>query len=110
MDIDLRHAPSSTVARCVLAGGECLDVEGGSMVACSADMHVEASTPGGFLGGLKRAALSDGSYFVTTYTAPSGAAGSTSPVTFRETPSRFPSRPARISIWGRERGSRIRRV
>lgn len=41
------------------------------MVACSADMHVEASTPGGFLGGLKRAALSDGSYFVTTYTAPS---------------------------------------
>ncbi|KZE99453.1 MAG: TIGR00266 family protein [Rhodococcus sp. (in: high G+C Gram-positive bacteria)] len=70
MDIQLRHAPSSTVARCVLAPGEAINVEGGSMLACSAQMHVEASTPGGFLGGLKRAALSEGSYFVTTYTAP----------------------------------------
>lgn len=70
MDIHLRHAPSSTVARCALAPGESIDVEGGSMVACSADIQAETSTPGGFLGGLKRAALSDGSYFVTTYTAP----------------------------------------
>lgn len=42
MKVELRHNPSSTVARCVLAGGEPVRVEAGAMVAHSAGMTLEA--------------------------------------------------------------------
>jgi uncharacterized protein (TIGR00266 family) len=70
MDVELRHNPSNTVARCRLAPRESLNTEGGAMLACSAGVDIRSSTPGGFLGGLKRSALSAGSFYVTTYTAP----------------------------------------
>jgi uncharacterized protein (TIGR00266 family) len=70
MQIQLRHNPSFTVARCILAGGEPVRVEGGAMIAHSSGVQLEAKAQGGILKGLKRAALGGGSFFVTTYTAP----------------------------------------
>ena len=70
MRVDLRHNPSFTVARCVLAGGEPVRVEGGAMIAHSAGVLLESKAQGGIMAGLKRSVLGGGSFFVTTYTAP----------------------------------------
>jgi uncharacterized protein (TIGR00266 family) len=70
MQVQLRHNPSFTIARCHLAPGEPLRVEGGAMLAHSAGVQLQAKAQGGLLKGLKRAALGGGSFFVTTYTAP----------------------------------------
>src|ERR1700759_4447185 len=70
MQVQLRHNPSFTVARCVLAGGEPLRVESGAMIAHSAGVALESKAQGGIMAGLKRSMLGGGSFFVTTYTAP----------------------------------------
>jgi uncharacterized protein (TIGR00266 family) len=68
MQVQLRHAPAFTVARCLLAPGEPLRVEGGA--AHSAGVVLESKAQGGVMAGLKRSVLGGGSFFVTTYTAP----------------------------------------
>ncbi|MDQ6937092.1 MAG: TIGR00266 family protein [Actinomycetota bacterium] len=70
MQVQLRHGPAFTIARCVLAAGEPLRVEGGAMLAHSAGIQLQAQAQGGLMAGLKRSVLSGGSFFVTTYTAP----------------------------------------
>jgi uncharacterized protein (TIGR00266 family) len=70
MQVQLRHDPAFTVARCVLAPGEPLRVEGGAMLAHSAGVLLESKAHGGVMAGLKRSMLGGGSFFVTTYTAP----------------------------------------
>jgi uncharacterized protein (AIM24 family) len=70
MKVELRHNPSFTVARCYLAPGEPLRVEGGAMIAHSAGVQLESKAQGGILKGLSRSLLGGGSFFVTTYTAP----------------------------------------
>jgi uncharacterized protein (TIGR00266 family) len=70
MEVQLRHDPSFTVARCILGGNELVRVEGGAMIAHSAGVQLEAKAQGGIMAGLKRSVLGGGSFFVTTYTAP----------------------------------------
>ena len=70
MQVQLRHNPSFTVARCVLEPNEPVRVEGGAMIAHSAGVQLEAKAQGGVMAGLKRSLLGGGSFFVTTYTAP----------------------------------------
>ena len=70
MQVQLRHDPSFTVARCVLAGNEPVRVEGGAMIAHSAGVVLESKAEGGIMAGLRRSVLGGGSFFVTTYTAP----------------------------------------
>src|SRR5579875_616736 len=70
MQVDLRHGPAFTVARCVLAGGEPVRVEAGAMIAHSGGVQLESKAQGGVMAGLKRSVLGGGSFFVTTYTAP----------------------------------------
>jgi uncharacterized protein (TIGR00266 family) len=70
MDVQLRHAPSFTVARCALSPGETVRVEGGAMIAHSAGVALESKAHGGLMAGLRRSMLGGGSFFVTTYTAP----------------------------------------
>src|SRR5882757_9442341 len=70
MQVQLRHNPAFTVARCVLAPGEPLRVEGGAMLAHSAGVRLESKAQGGVMKGLSRSLLGGGSFFVTTYTAP----------------------------------------
>ncbi|GAB2696440.1 TIGR00266 family protein [Nocardia thraciensis] len=69
--VELRHNPSSTIARCLLAGGESMRVESGAMVAHSAGVTLAAKAEGGILAGLKRSVLAGESFFVSTFTAPS---------------------------------------
>lgn len=70
MRVDLRHNPSWTVARCVLAPGEQMKAESGAMLAHSAGISIEAKMEGGLMAGLRRSVLGGESMFMTTYTAP----------------------------------------
>ncbi|WP_040809048.1 TIGR00266 family protein [Nocardia concava] len=70
MKVELRHNPSSTIARCFLAGGEPMRVESGAMVAHSAGVLLSSKAEGGILAGLKRSVLAGESFFVSTFTAP----------------------------------------
>jgi uncharacterized protein (TIGR00266 family) len=70
MKVGIRHNPSFTVARCHLAPGEPVRVEGGAMIAHSAGVQLESKAQGDILKGLSRSLLGGGSFFVTTYTAP----------------------------------------
>ncbi|GAB4586598.1 TIGR00266 family protein [Nocardia sp. IFM 10818] len=70
MKVELRHNPSSTVARCFLAGGEPMRVEHGAMIAHSAGVSLAAKAEGGIIAGLKRSVLAGESFFVSTFTAP----------------------------------------
>ncbi len=70
MQVELRHAPAFTVARCALTGNESVRVEGGAMIAHSGGVQLESRAEGGIMAGLKRSVLGGGSFFVTTYTAP----------------------------------------
>lgn len=70
MQVHLRHNPSFTVARCLLAPSEPVRVEAGAMIAHSAGIQLESKAQGGVMAGLKRSVLGGGSFFVTTYTAP----------------------------------------
>ncbi|BAW06915.1 TIGR00266 family protein [Nocardia seriolae] len=70
MKVELRHNPSSTIARCFLAGGEPMRVESGAMVAHSAGVTLAAKAEGGILAGLKRSVLAGELFFVSTFTAP----------------------------------------
>lgn len=69
MDVQLRHQPSFSVARFLLAPGEPMRAESGAMLAMAPDTQLEAKAEGGMLKSLKRAALGGESFFVTTLTA-----------------------------------------
>ncbi|BDH59717.1 TIGR00266 family protein [Tsukamurella sp. PLM1] len=70
MQVQLRHNPSFTMARCQLAPNEPMTVESGAMVAHSAGMNLQSQAQGGIMQGLKRSLLSGESFFVSTFTAP----------------------------------------
>lgn len=73
MEVQLRHQPSFSVARFLLAPNEPLRAEAGAMMAMAPDTHLEAKAEGGVMKSLKRAALGGESIFISTLTA--GAAG-----------------------------------
>lgn len=70
MEINIRHNPAFSAARCFLAPGEPMKIQSGAMMAHSPGMMLEANTNGGIMQGLKRSLLSGESFFVTTMTAP----------------------------------------
>ena len=69
MQIQLRHQPSFSVARCILGPDEPIRAEAGAMMAMAPDIQIEAKAQGGVMKSLKRAALGGESFFVTTLTA-----------------------------------------
>jgi len=70
MNVELRHNPGFSIARCTLAGGEQMKAESGAMAATSGGVVVEAKMQGGLMKGLKRSVLGGESFFMTTLTAP----------------------------------------
>ncbi len=72
MDITIRHNPGFAVARCTLSPGETVRAESGAMMATSAGVAIEAKAAGGLMKSLKRSVLGGESFFITTFTAPSG--------------------------------------
>jgi uncharacterized protein (TIGR00266 family) len=72
MKIELKHQPALALAVATLAPRESIRVEPGAMVSYSADITIETTAAGGFLGGLKRV-FGGESFFQNEFTA--GARG-----------------------------------
>src|SRR3954452_20728251 len=70
MQLQVRHNPSFSVARAVMAPGETVRAESGAMMAHSAGIAIEAKARGAMMKSLKRSFLGGESFFMTTYTAP----------------------------------------
>ena len=73
MQTEILYRPSAALARCTLAAGESVRVEGGSMVGMSPGITLETKAQGGFFASLARSMLGGESFFQNTYTA--GARG-----------------------------------
>ena len=74
MNIDISLRPGSSMAKVMLAPGEHLTADGGSMVAMSTNVSITTTTykrdKGNILGAIKRV-ISGESFFMNHYTAPS---------------------------------------
>lgn len=70
VQVRTRHTPSFGVARLLLAPGEPVVAESGTLMATSYGMAIEPRVQGGVLRSMAKAALGGGSTFITTYTAP----------------------------------------
>lgn len=69
MQTEILYRPSAALAKCQLAPGETVRVEGGSMVGMSAEVKIETKATGGFLTSLARSMFGGESFFQNTYTA-----------------------------------------
>src|SRR4051812_50220400 len=72
MQSEIKYAPSYSLALVTLSAGEAIQAEAGSMVSMSPGIQMETKAKGGLLGGLKRSVLGGESFFLNTFTAPSG--------------------------------------
>jgi uncharacterized protein (TIGR00266 family) len=72
MDIEILHRPSYAMAKVKLAPSETIQAETGAMLGMSESIEIQTESKGGLLKGLKRAVLGGESFFINTYTAPSG--------------------------------------
>ena len=71
MEIDVLHRPSASLARVLLANGESVLVESGSMVGTSTNVHLQTQA-GGLMKGIKRL-FGGESFFRNTFTAVNGS-------------------------------------
>jgi uncharacterized protein (TIGR00266 family) len=69
MKVEIKYKPSYSLGVVTLDPREELQVEGGSMVSMSADVHIETKARGGILKSLGRALLGGESFFQNTYQA-----------------------------------------
>lgn len=72
MDVEIRYSPSFAMAVIRLAPGGSLKAEAGAMTSMSGTVEIATSTQGGLLKGLRRSLLGGESFFVNTFSAPSG--------------------------------------
>lgn len=76
MNVEIKHAPSGTIAVCHLNSGENLISEGGALVAMKGRVNIETSTQqksgGGLWQGIKRLASGE-SFFLNKYSAQENA-------------------------------------
>jgi uncharacterized protein (TIGR00266 family) len=72
MQSEIKYAPSYSLAIVTLSAGESIQAEAGSMVGMSPGIEMETKAKGGLLGGLKRSVLGGESFFLNTFTSPSG--------------------------------------
>ena len=71
MQVEIRHQPSYSVAVVALGSGETVRAEGGAMLATTAGLTLETKAQGGFLKSLARSVLTQESFFLNTWKAPS---------------------------------------
>lgn len=69
MHHEILGKPSYSALKCVLAKGEKIHAEAGSMLAMDTGARIEGTMKGGLLSALKRTVLTSESFFVTTITA-----------------------------------------
>ncbi len=72
MDVDIRYSPSFALGVITLPPGGEVKAEAGAMTSMSGGVEIETTAQGGLLKGLKRSMLGGESFFINTFTAPSG--------------------------------------
>ena len=72
MQVDVQASPSFAMGTIRLGAGDSVKVEAGAMAAMSGGVEIQTASTGGLLGGLKRSVLGGESFFINTFTAPSG--------------------------------------
>ena len=72
MQVDIQASPSFAMGTIRLGAGDSVKVEAGAMAAMSGGVEIQTASTGGLLGGLKRSMLGGESFFINTFTAPSG--------------------------------------
>jgi uncharacterized protein (TIGR00266 family) len=72
MQVDIRYSPSFAMAVITLPPGVEVRAEAGAMTSMSGGVEIETKAQGGLLMGLKRSVLGGESFFINTFTAPSG--------------------------------------
>ena len=72
MQVDVQTSPSFAMGTIRLGAGDSVKVEAGAMAAMSGGVEIQTASTGGLLGGLKRSMLGGESFFINTFTAPSG--------------------------------------
>ena len=72
MDVEIVHRPDAAMGIIKLQANESLQAEAGAMVGMSGDVEIKTESRGGLMGGLKRAVLGGESFFLNTFTAPTG--------------------------------------
>ncbi len=72
MQTEILYRPSYSLAKVTLAPNEKIRTEAGAMVSMSAGLVVETQARGGLLSSLARTVLGGESFFLNTYTAPTG--------------------------------------
>ena len=72
MDVDIRYSPSFALGVITLPPGGEVKAEAGAMTSMSGGVEIETTAQGGLLKGLKRSMLGGESFFMNTFTAPSG--------------------------------------
>jgi uncharacterized protein (TIGR00266 family) len=72
MDVDIRYSPSFALGVITLPPGGEVKAEAGAMTSMSGGVEIETTAQGGLLKGLKRSVLGGESFFINTFTAPSG--------------------------------------
>lgn len=79
MRYEIEHEPSFAQVTIDLDPGEGVRAEGGAMVSHSDGVEIETSATGGVLSSVKRSLLGGESFFMNTFTAPSGGEASFAP-------------------------------
>ncbi|MBN2224824.1 MAG: TIGR00266 family protein [Deltaproteobacteria bacterium] len=72
MQTEILYRPSFSLAVVKLDSNEMIRTEAGAMVSMSPDLVIETQARGGVLKSLARSVLGGESFFINTYTAPSG--------------------------------------
>ena len=72
MQVDIRYSPAFAMAVVTIPPGTEIKAESGAMTAMSGGVEIQTSTQGGMFKGLKRSLLGGESFFINTFTAPSG--------------------------------------
>jgi uncharacterized protein (TIGR00266 family) len=72
MQVDIRYSPSFALGVITLPPGGEVKAEAGAMTSMSGGVEIETKAQGGVLKGLKRSVLGGESFFINTFTAPSG--------------------------------------
>jgi uncharacterized protein (TIGR00266 family) len=72
MHVDIRYSPSFALGVITLPPGGEVKAEAGAMTSMSGGVEIETTAQGGLLKGLKRSMLGGESFFINTFTAPSG--------------------------------------
>jgi uncharacterized protein (TIGR00266 family) len=79
MQVDIRYSPSFALGVITLPPGGEVKAEAGAMTSMSGGVEIETKAQGGLLKGFKRSMLGGESFFINTFSAPSGGELSVAP-------------------------------